>query len=81
MSYSSATPMDCSPPGSSVHGISQASVLEWVAMPFSRGFYKMSKIYWESANWKQVLRKLNSLPFAPLEKSSQVLLLPVISFP
>ena len=26
-------PMDCSPPGSSVHGISQARVLEWVAMP------------------------------------------------
>ena len=30
-------PMDCSPPGSSVHGILQARVLEWVAMPFSRG--------------------------------------------
>ena len=30
-------PMDCSPPGSSVHGISQARILEWVAMPFSRG--------------------------------------------
>ena len=30
-------PMDCSPLGSSVHGILQASVLEWVAMPFSRG--------------------------------------------
>ena len=30
-------PMDCSPPGSSVHGILQASILEWVAMPFSRG--------------------------------------------
>ena len=29
-------PMDCSPPGSSVHGISQARVLEWVAIPFSR---------------------------------------------
>ena len=29
--------MDCSPPGSSVHGISQARVLEWVATPFSRG--------------------------------------------
>ena len=29
-------PMDCSPPGSSVHGILQARVLEWVAMPFSR---------------------------------------------
>ena len=25
-------PMDCSPPGSSVHGISQASILEWVAI-------------------------------------------------
>ena len=30
-------PMDCSPPGSSVHGILQARTLEWVAFPFSRG--------------------------------------------
>ena len=30
-------PMDCSPPGSSVHGILQARPLEWVAMPSSRG--------------------------------------------
>ena len=30
-------PMDCRPPGSSVHGISQASILEWVAISFSRG--------------------------------------------
>ena len=29
--------MDCSPPGSSVHGILQARILEWVAMPSSRG--------------------------------------------
>ena len=29
--------MDCSPPGSSVHGILQARILEWVAMSFSRG--------------------------------------------
>ena len=29
-------PMDCSPPGSSVHGILQARILEWVAVPFSR---------------------------------------------
>ena len=27
----------CSPPSSSVHGILQARILEWVAMPFSRG--------------------------------------------
>ena len=31
-------PMDHSPsPGSSVHGISQARILKWVAIPFSRG--------------------------------------------
>ena len=30
-------PMDCNPPGSSVHGILQARILEWVAMTFSRG--------------------------------------------
>ena len=30
-------PMDCSPPGSSVHRILQARILEWVAMYFSRG--------------------------------------------
>ena len=29
--------MDCSPPGSSVHGILQARILEWVAISFSRG--------------------------------------------
>ena len=30
-------PMDSSPPGSSVHGISLARILEWVAISFSRG--------------------------------------------
>ena len=30
-------PMDCSPLNSSVHGILQARILEWVAMPSSRG--------------------------------------------
>ena len=40
-------PMDCSPPGSSVHGISQARVLEWVAIPFSRGSS-------QSRDWTQV---------------------------
>ena len=29
--------MDCSPPGSSVHGICQTKILEWVAIFFSRG--------------------------------------------
>ena len=31
-------PMDCSPPGSSVHGIFQARVLEWGAIAFSKMF-------------------------------------------
>ena len=30
-------PMNCSPPGSSVHGIFQARILEWVAISFFRG--------------------------------------------
>ena len=30
-------PMDCSPPGSSVHGTVQAAIMEWTAMPSSRG--------------------------------------------
>ena len=30
-------PMNCSPLGSSVHGILQVRILEWVAIPFSRG--------------------------------------------
>ena len=30
--------MDCSPPGSSFHGIPQARILEWVAIPFSRRY-------------------------------------------
>ena len=34
-------PMNYSPPGSSVHGIFQARILEWVAMPSSRGIFLM----------------------------------------
>ena len=37
-------PMDCSPPGSSVLGILQAGILEWVAMPSSRG--SSQPTYW-----------------------------------
>ena len=33
----SLQPVDCSPPSSSVHGILQARILEWVAISFSRG--------------------------------------------
>ena len=33
-------PMDCDPPGSSVHGILQARIQEWVALSFSRGSFR-----------------------------------------
>ena len=33
----SCDPMDCSPPGSSIHGILRARILEWLASSFSRG--------------------------------------------
>ena len=33
-------PMDCSLPGSSVHGILQARILEWVAVPSSKGSFR-----------------------------------------
>ena len=36
----SCDPMDCSLPGSSVHGIFRARVLEWVAISFSRGSFQ-----------------------------------------
>ena len=35
--FDSLWPMNYSPPGSSVHGIFQVIILEWVAIPFSRG--------------------------------------------
>ena len=53
MSDSFFDPMDCSPPGSSVHGISQARILERVAIPFPRGFSQaqgsnLSLLHWQA---------------------------------
>ena len=36
-------PVDCSPPGSSVHGILQARILEWVVISFSKGLSKYQR--------------------------------------
>ena len=41
-------PMDCSLPGSSVHGIFQAIVLEWIAISFSREFSQPRVPTWVS---------------------------------
>ena len=39
-------PLNCSPPGSSVHGILQARILEWFAMSSSKGSSFVGKIPW-----------------------------------
>ena len=41
-------PMDCSPPGSSVHRILQARILEWVVIPFSKGSFHPKDRTWVS---------------------------------
>ena len=60
-SYTLLDPMDCSPPGSSVHGIFQAGVLEWGAVTFSQGELwgtgnsearKTADLYKQEGGWK-----------------------------
>ena len=41
-------PVDCSLPGSSVHGIFQARILEWVAISYSRGSFQPRDRTWVS---------------------------------
>ena len=50
--------MDCSPPGSSVPGILQA-ILEWVAIPFSRGSSWHSDWTWGLLHCRQILHYLS----------------------
>ena len=38
-------PMDCSPPGSSVHGVFQARALEWGAIAFTKKKQKSLKVF------------------------------------
>ena len=50
-------PLDCSPPGSSVHGIFKARILEWVAVSYSRGSSwprDLTHISYSPA-WRQIL--------------------------
>ena len=63
-------PKDCSLPGSSVHGISQARILEWVAISSSRGILltqrlnqslskpsaSAGRIFTTSATWKAIVK-------------------------
>ena len=51
-------PTDYSPPGSSVHGILQARILEWVAMPSSRRSQPRDQT-WDLLHFRQILYHLN----------------------
>jgi len=44
-------PMDCSPPGSSVHGIFQARVLEWGAIAFSGRGTRQAYLLFKQRAW------------------------------
>ena len=47
--------MDCGPSGSFVHGILQARILEWGAIPFSRGSFQPRDWTWISCVCRQIL--------------------------
>ena len=71
-------PLDCSLPGSSVHGILQARILEWVAVPFSRG----SSLTSQSRDWTWVSHTADRFlpseppgkPAHPMSSTSKLLL-------
>ena len=54
-------PMDCSLPGSSVHEILQARILEWVASPFSRGSFLTQGLNLQILHCRQILYYLSYL--------------------
>ena len=77
LSRALSDPMDCRPPGSSVHGIFQARVLEWVAIAFSEKNTYFCLIYYAKAFDCVHHRKLENSsrdgnirpPYLPPEKS------------
>ena len=66
-----ATPWNCSPPSSSVHGISQAKILEWVAHCLLQGIFltqgsNLCLLYWQ----------VDSVPLSPLETAAKEYIVP-----
>ena len=52
-------PMDCSLPGSSVHEILQARILEWVTIPLSRGVFLTQGLNPGLSHYRQILYHLS----------------------
>ena len=63
-------PMDCIPPGSSVHGIFQVRILEWVAISLSRGSSWPSD--WTPVSCISCIHKQICYCWATLEEGSMV---------
>ena len=70
-------PMDRGPPGSSVHGILQARILEWIALPSSRG---SSHLRDQTLSPMSPAFRADSLPTEPPRKGHRVILGHKISF-
>ena len=68
--------MDCSLPGSSVHGIFQARKLEWVAISFSRGSsppQDWTSVFYVSWKWQPISFSGNGNPYAKINKHIELL--------
>ena len=72
-------PMDCSPPGSSVHGIFQARGLGWVAISSSRGSFQLRDRTWVSCGLC-IGRQILYLPLVPPGKPHMIINTPHINF-
>ena len=74
-------PMNCSLPGSSVHGILLARILEWVVIPFSRGSSQPRDWIWASCRfftlWETRKVQNNHYLFTKPMKNSDKILWPV----
>ena len=63
-------PMDCSLPGSSIHGIFQARVLEWVAIAFSIRKLIILKLTYQYINHKYLINNIELANFSTASTSS-----------
>ena len=75
-------PMDCSPPGSSTHGIFQARVLEWGAIPFSGLFGSPMQIMgwrpiWQDFDNPDQIIQASSVQFSSVAQSCLTLCNPM----
>ena len=80
--FDTTDPMNCSLPDSSVHGILQARILEWVAMPSSRVFSKprdRTHVSYVSCIGKQVLYHQQHLGSPPDTLVARITIIMIIT--